>query len=420
MILKISVKNFRSINDQQTLSLTASSLKDFDSGLITGTSINQSLLPAAILYGANASGKSNFIKAVEWIVGAVVSSHNRSDPDGKIPRDAFALNSKTKNQPTSLSLDFLLSNVRYHYSLEATNNAFISEALYSFPNGRKNILFERKNQKFSFGRNLKGKNKTIAELTRPNSLFLSAAAQNEHKQLKKIANYIKSIKVITNIEASPITINLFYKDKDLDKRILDFLYEAGTGIKHYTKLRKKLSEKAKIMRKDLFELLNKYASLDKAFYEEDDFEIRLGHETNEKAPVFFSLDDESEGTRRLLHMLGLAYDALKTGSPLFIDEMSSNLHTKVCDQVIALFNCGKLNKNGSQLIATTHDTNLLCSRTLRRDQIWFCEKDKNGATNIYPLTDFPTREGDNIEKGYLQGRFGAIPFSGSIDDIIGK
>ena len=120
----------------------------------------------------------------------------------------------------------------------------------------------------------------------------------------------------------------------------------------------------------------------------------------------------------LLNFLTSKTKALDWGSIVIIDEIDSSLHTRACEQIIALFQSPKTNPKGAQLIATTHDTNLLNPDTLRRDQIWFTEKDGEGATHLYPLTDIHTRKGDNIEKGYLQGRFGAVPFAGSVDDFI--
>ena len=135
-------------------------------------------------------------------------------------------------------------------------------------------------------------------------------------------------------------------------------------------------------------------------------------------PVYLDMADESEGTRRLLRLLIPMFRALDTGAVMVVDELDASLHTHACEMLIELFSSPKTNPKGAQLIATTHDTNLLRSRHLRRDQIWLTEKDTEGATHLYPLTDFRTREGDNLERGYLQGRFGAIPFSGRIADIL--
>jgi AAA15 family ATPase/GTPase len=146
--------------------------------------------------------------------------------------------------------------------------------------------------------------------------------------------------------------------------------------------------------------------------------VSIGHTARNGDIESFDIKDESTGTVRLLFILGPIFKALDSGSIVIIDEIDSSLHTLACEQIIALFQSPKTNPKGAQLIATTHDTNLLNPDTLRRDQIWFTEKDGEGATYLYPLTDIHTRKGDNIEKGYLQGRFGAVPFAGSVDDFI--
>ncbi|CAA7626442.1 conserved hypothetical protein [Magnetospirillum sp. UT-4] len=127
---------------------------------------------------------------------------------------------------------------------------------------------------------------------------------------------------------------------------------------------------------------------------------------------------ESDGTRRLLVILQAAFNALDTGGLLIVDELSSSLHTKAAEAILALFCDRATNPKGAQIIATTHDTNLLRSEWLRRDQVWFTEKDEGGATHLYPLSDFRTRPGDNFEKGYLQGRYGAIPFAGDVRSLL--
>ena len=146
--------------------------------------------------------------------------------------------------------------------------------------------------------------------------------------------------------------------------------------------------------------------------------IELAHRARDGNSVYFDLSLESAGTRRLLVVLGLAFRALDEGAPIFIDELSANLHTHASEAVLELFCSPETNPKGAQLVATTHDTNLMNSPALRRDQLWFTSKDTSGATQLNPLTDIRTRRGDNFEKGYLQGRFGAVPFDNP-DSILG-
>ncbi len=176
-----------------------------------------------------------------------------------------------------------------------------------------------------------------------------------------------------------------------------------------------MSKEAQELRREIASAIRKVSK--EPFEFGPEFAIELAHRGSEGEAIYFDLDHESAGTRRLLILLGSVFHALDDGVPLVVDELDASLHTRACEAVLSLFSSPATNPNGAQMIATTHDTNLLRSPLLRRDQIWFTEKDGEGATHLYPLTDIRTRKGDNIEKGYLQGRYGAIPFSGPIADI---
>ena len=145
--------------------------------------------------------------------------------------------------------------------------------------------------------------------------------------------------------------------------------------------------------------------------------VELGHRTRDGETAYLNLNLESAGTLRLLMVLSLAYRALDEGTPLLIDELDASLHTHAAEAILRLFCSRQTNPKGAQLIATTHDTNLLAAPVLRRDQLWFAEKDAHGATVIFPLTEIRTRSSDNFEKGYLQGRYGAVPFSGPLSTL---
>ena len=222
MLLRFGVQNFRSIRDMQEMSLVASGLDDPTAGLIDCPPLGRHLLPALVIYGANASGKSNLVKALRWMRDAVLLSHTRGDPAGGVPCEAFALDQEWSDRPTACNLDFLVEDVRYHYGLEATNKAFTREWLHSFPNGRRQTLFERKLQHFEFGRNLRGRNRVIADLTRPNSLFVASATQNDHDELSRVSGFFRAI--IDDERETGVRRN------ELDPRTLEFLGTIGTGI----------------------------------------------------------------------------------------------------------------------------------------------------------------------------------------------
>ena len=384
MLLRFGVSNHLSIRDLQELSFVASSLKDSSDGLIDcAAAPSGSVLPAVVIYGANASGKSNLVDAMAAMREMVLRSHTKGEPGGGVPCRPFSLEGDYSQKPSRFEIDFVLDGVRHHYGFEASEKAFVSERLYVFPKSHRRTLFEREGGEFRFGRELSGLNNLIAKLTRPNSLYLSAAAQNDHKQLSRVFEYFRSVQGIRGISVPGEMASAQLPEEGPHRRVIDFLGEAGTGIVDF---RRKLD------------------------VPRNEISIELAHRSRDGGNVYLELDRESAGTRRLLILLDRAFRALDEGALLCIDELDAGLHTQAAEEVLRLFCSPQTNSNGAQLLATTHDTNLMKSSVLRRDQLWFTQKDVWGATEIYPLTDIRTRQGDNLAKGYLQGRYGATPF----------
>jgi hypothetical protein len=418
MLLRFGVTNHRSLRDPQEVCLVASPLDDNTTGLIACRHApGNRLLPTVVVYGPNASGKSNLVSAIQWMRSVVLYSHSYGEPDGGIERMAFALDPTITLAPSHYEIDFIADNVRYHYGFEATNDAFTAEWLFTYPNDRRQALFERDAMQFRFGRNLKGRNQVISELTRPNSLFLSAAAQNGHEELTKISRYFQNMVVD---ESSHHELTEYLAERSFGNRIIRFLRAAGTGVIDYRLKDVDLSAGSHHVTTNFDSLMSKY--LNTPFHRirslEQRVDVQLTHQGARDEPVYFELSQESEGTQRLLGLLAPAFRALDIGALMVVDELDASLHTHACELLIALFSSPKTNPKGAQLLATTHDTNLLRSSHLRRDQVWLTEKDSEGATHLYPLTDFRTRKSDNLERGYLQGRYGAIPFSGDPADVL--
>ncbi len=233
MLIRFGVQNHRSIEVKQDLSLTVSTLRDDRTHLINHPSApDGTLLPAIVIYGANASGKSNVISALRTMRSMILYSHSRGEPGATIPRDSFALDEQWSNVPSTFDADFIVEDVRYHYGFEATNDAFVAEWLYSFPNDRRQVLFDRKGMHVEFGRNLKGHNKIISDLMRDNSLFLSGAAQNGHDDLSKISGFFRNIKV-HGADINTSRIDEVNKG-DIDFRVIKFLNSISTGVMTYS------------------------------------------------------------------------------------------------------------------------------------------------------------------------------------------
>jgi hypothetical protein len=340
--------------------------------------------------------------------GAVLHSHSRGEPGGKIPRSPFKLDEIMKSEVSSFDIDFILEEVRYHFGFTLNNMRVEEEWLYCWQNNRRKRLYERLGKEFTFGRSLKGPKETLREVTRENSLFVSSAAQNAHSQLTKIRNFFLSI------ESPPSVRSILKKDSSLDTRVISFLRQIDTGITNYRFVEKDESSLGQEFAKELTDLFKRYIGngfdSESMSLDEDVREIQLAHVGQGKKFYYLDLSEESEGTNRLLPLLVSAFKALDSGSVLVVDELDSSLHTQAAVAVIQLFTSPESNVNGAQLIATTHDVNIL--RHIRRDETWFVEKDNEGATHLFPLTDIRTRASDNIAKGYLEGRYGAIPLAG--------
>ena len=413
MLLRFAVENHLSIRERQELSLAASSLRDWSDGLINCDAVDSgAVVPAVVIYGANASGKTNLVDAVSAMRKLVLWSQTKLEPGGGVPRREFLLDAGCSRKPSCFEIDFVIDGVRYHYGFEATGDAFVSEWLYEIPSAHRRKLFERDEQRFDFGRWLKGQNHNIAGLTRPNSLFLSAAAQNGHARLSRVYKYFQDMAFSGSISVRGAEASSRVKGDGLDKRVIAFLKAINTGVIGYQKKETEISEESRAISRELKAVFEKISGgTIKVEPDEEDklVEIELAHRGKDGEVVHLDLDFESAGTRRLLITLGQAFNALDEGSPIFIDELDASLHTYASEAIVRLFCSPEVNRNGAQLIATTHDTNLMKSNILRRDQLWFAEKNPEGATEIYPLTDIRTRKGDNLQLGYLQGRYGAVP-----------
>ncbi len=425
MLLRFSVENYASFNERQELSLVTSSLKDNEEGLISWPNASESsnfpqLLAAAVIFGPNAGGKSNFIDAIMFLQFQVLYSQSRGDVETPISRNPFRLAPGNQRESTVFVIEFLVKGVLHEYGCELSDSNVMAEWLYRYPLRRRQILFEREEMVFKFGRSLKGYNQRIAAFTRPNSLFLSAAGQNNHPQLSTVVRFFTNIKGTNSL--SPGTANISSSltvPENIDNRVLQFLRQIDTGIEDIQSQVRQIPE-------DELELKRKFVSLimpnadekltDFMTSGEEEFMV-LEHSGEDGYRAAFDFQEESAGTQRLLLMLPRIFRALDEGSLFILDELEVSVHTLVCELILDLFRSAETNPRGAQIIATTHNIELLKSEILRRDQIWFAEKNAKGATQLVSLAEFNTRKEDNRQKDYLKGRFGAIPFARRAADL---
>ena len=420
MIISFEVENFRSIYERQEVSFVASHLKDYKDGIIeTDAFSGGRLLPAVVFYGPNASGKSNLTEAIVAMRRTVLFSQTNGRPNGKISAcRPFLLDPAANDKPTIFEMNFILHGVRFNYGFALLERNVSEEWLFSYPHGTPRKLFERFGQDFSFGRNLKGHNSTIADLTRSNSLFVSAATQSGHEQLSEVAKFFHSIQIESSVSASDITAKIRIHHEHnwhVGNEVIEYLREINSGVVGYQVKEREKSEKER-RRSNRVERFIESIIQEEAY---EDFElpkldniekdIELAHKGVGKIQTYFPIEMESAGTLRLLSVLPNVFSVLKTGGVIIIDELDLSLHTHAAEKLLRMFCTKALNPHGAQILTTTHDTNLMQIDCLRRDQIWFVDKNHTGSTQIYPLTDIRTRSTDNIEKGYLQSRFGATP-----------
>lgn len=422
MLLRASAKNYLSIADTEEISLVASNLKGPECRFIPIPGTDLSALPSAIIYGANASGKTNMLKAIGFLRNAILRSHTRGNPEGGVPRIPFKLDPSRTEEPTAIEAEFVIDNVRFQFGFECDDDEFTAEWLYSYPEGKKRRLYERSGNHVEFGSHFKGPKKILVDLMRPNSLFISTATQNDHEELSRIAKYFRNFSFSMNVAVAKELINNTFKKDQVDPRTIKFLESIGTGITGFRQTDIEVPETIKTMTKEIMLIARKHMG-DTAVADDDhadrshDVSIEFCHAGASGDGYYFGLERESSGTRRLALIMNKVFRALDEGTLVLIDELDASLHTFASAQVLELFNNPLINKNGAQLIATTHDTNLLTLSKLRRDQIWFCEKDKAGGSHIHPLSDIKSRPSDNFEQGYLEGRYGAIPFSGDLASL---
>jgi hypothetical protein len=398
MLLRFKFSNFRSFRSEQELSLVAGPLKDHSEGVFEIQGLKERVLPVAAIYGANASGKTTVLRALQFMNRVIRQSHRLWEPEQAIPVEPFV--GEETECSARFAVDFIHANVRHQYGFALSSTAVIEEWLHVYPRGKKQTWFNRKPGKaISFSEKLAGENRVIEQLTRNNSLFLSAAAQNSHEMLLPIYNWFWTTLVFVTgdrSEETRQTIKMCEEDGQTRALITRLLSFADLGIADLTVTVKRPRTIAEEITRSM--LPDPLPST-----------IELLHRINGKL-LPFELDQESAGTAAYLALLGPLVEAIQWGGVICVDELDSSLHPLMAIEIMRLFENRDQNPKGGQLIFNTHDTNLLNTGLLRRDQIWFTEKDPKGESHLYPLTDFKPRRGENLESGYLQGRYGAIPF----------
>jgi AAA15 family ATPase/GTPase len=341
----------------------------------------------------------------------VLKSAESSRADESI--DVSPFGSRRSKTPTSFEVIFIHDDVRYQYGFSVTTTQVLREWLYAYPEGRQQLWFERKKNIWRFGSLLRGAKSTWRDATRRNALLLSTAVQLNAAQLTPVFHWFRrELWIITSTALMPPfhTSEKCQENAAFKKNIMQLMNSADLGIsdlrvhKHKFEITRAV---ASSMPKELQE------AFVKSMGENEVEDISFVHRTEAGAQLDVRLEDESSGTQKVFSLAARWLSVLGDGGVLVVDELDTSLHPSVMRMLVSLFHNPLYNKKGAQLIFSTHDATLMDNSLFRRDQIWFVEKDRNLESHLYPLSDFSPRKGEDLEKGYLRGRYGAIPFIGA-------
>lgn len=387
MLLQFSVTNHRSIKETAIISMKAAADKTMKEVLISPDG-RKELVPVMAIYGANAAGKSNMIHALLLMREMVCGEYAKPLKGAELPYEPFAF-LDGEPEPTAFEVIYYYDGIKYAYGFSFNRDRIINEYLYHWPNGREALVFSRENNKYEFRESIQ-EQLTLAGRTSENRLYLTSSNEWNCAQTEKA--YLWFQKHMRGVRASgvscEITIDAIRKGGQEKQRILKEMLFADLGICNVELTGTKEQP-----------IVSTVHRLKDVAGEEKQYTLLLGQ--------------ESVGTQIFFSRIGLWIEALNAGAVLVVDEIEASMHPLLTRHLIEIVQDQTINQKHAQLIFTTHDTGLLDLKLLRRDQIWFAEKDEESMqTDIYALTEFSPRKDENIAKGYLQGRYGAIPFIG--------
>ena len=420
MLVNFTVKNFRSFKRERTFSMEAGSIKEHKDSVISKGKL--SLLPLAVFYGANSGGKSNLIQAISTMRYMVRRSVQLNEGD-ELPYDPFALDEISDSQPTLFEIQFIKDEVLYRYGFEYTRKEIVSEWLYEKQFGEKEYeLFVRSQDLIDVSPKRFPEGEGKEDLTNSNRLFLSLVAQLKGEKSNSVMGWFRQCNVLSGIDSEgyeAFSLRMFLEHLNGADEAQEFFKTLQLGFTRFSVKKVDIPKDA----------LNSAPESIKSQIEKDlttgNFvePITTHNVYDENGSVvdernFHKNQMESEGTKKVIEMSGPIFDTLNEGKTLIVDELDAKLHPLLTRNIVLLFMDPEKNQHGAQLIFATHDTNLLDLEIIRRDQIWFAEKDKVEATDLYSLVEFKDEDGKkvrndrDIKRDYIRGRYGAIPFIG--------
>jgi AAA15 family ATPase/GTPase len=422
MLIEFRVANFRSFRERQVLSMVAgSSAEHRDTHTLEAPGSEKAIrvLASAALYGPNAAGKTNLLKALQCMQTIVVNSAT-APPTAPLAYAPFKFDIMTHNSPTEFEIVFLQDGVRYEYSFSLDADRIHREQLIEFRTRYPRRLFERsfdqqKNEyvwKFSVG--FRGNRSVWRDATRQNALFLSTAVQLNNTQLLPAFAWFQR-RLVTIVGATQMNFTLTLQmlaEPDGRSRLLPFVREADFEISDVQVATQPLSVQTIAAIQDPLPLIYQEApnSLPKVA------KVTFSHTAKEsQLPVGLDLVEESGGAQVLFRTGGAWLNVLKNGEVLLIDEIDTSLHPFLIKFLIDRFHSRVTNQQNAQLVFTTHNTSILNKEMFRRDQIWFVEKGMDGTSKLYPLSDFSPRKEEDFQRWYMRGKYGALPILEELD-----
>ena len=399
MLLEFCVKNFLSIKDDLKLSFVATTLKESLSepnDVIRISDMGLALVRSAVIYGANASGKTNVLKAIAFYKSFIMNSFKNGQAGESIDVENFRLNASTVQEPTTMEATFTVGEYLYRYGFEVGEKAVHAEWLYRRMNRKRSkeveIFYREETGVTVHAKSPLMQDLVNRKMVRDNALLLSTAAQFNETTAVDILHWLNDTQVLFCSEDDKMWLQAIrhLDDEKIRERIVRFAKYADLGIENITKID------------------NRIVSSHRQYDDE-------GRETNDVAFSFSG--NESEGTIKYFSLAYPIIDALDNGKRLVVDELDSKLHPLLVRKIVTLFNSAETNPKGAQLLFTTHDTFLLSAGLFRRDQVWFTQKDNFGATEAYSLAEYKVRGSSPFERDYLQGKFGATPIIGDMETI---
>lgn len=416
MFLSFRGSNLRSFRDEIEFSMLGTALADkrvvrHVDWRESGNSI--AVLPAAGIFGANASGKTTALEIMSDMQQLVVFSFRAADPSGGVQRHPFLLDPRSLDEPSTCEIELILNGIRHRYGFIFDDVRFIEEWAYHYPRGRSTLLFHRQHDDVTLGVTHRKQGRAIIPLLRPNALFLSTAASANHPNLLSLYEWFQGNLAIADADSR--TVRQFFtthmlEHEEYKKRVISLLRSADLGVigaeavKMDAATRERMHRVLTVLKDDLAEDLD-------ADDLSDAVSVALVHQGATEG-ITFDADDESLGTLVWFGLVGPVIDSLEDGTVLLIDELDASLHPMLVDQLVRLYQDPDSNPNNAQLIFNSHDIGLMGDsedRTLGRDQIWLTEKLQDGSTHITPLADFAPRKQEAIGRRYMSGRYGSTP-----------